>query len=137
MEHNWDSVGWHDHQTSLQEHDELYRVAVLHFSRSPPELKEVLESSDELQAVQRQLQQAGHSWTLPSEAKVLLLPKVYRALLRHLTSKPVASVAAAGTVEQLRDRERCCQLVLLCLVHRGGFSWIWWNVVSRRKTHSN
>ena len=69
MEHDWDSVGWHDHQTSLQEHDEVYRVVVLHFSRSPPELKEVLESSDDLQAVQRQLQQVGHRWTLPSELR--------------------------------------------------------------------
>ena len=69
MEHDWDSVGWHDHQASLQEHDEVYRVVVLHFSRSPPELKEVLESSDDLQAVQRQLQQVGHRWTLPSELR--------------------------------------------------------------------
>ena len=36
--------------------------------------------------MQRQLQQAGHSWTLPSGAKVLLAPRAYRALLRHLSS---------------------------------------------------
>ena len=88
MEHNLDSVGWHNHEASLQGHGGLYRVVVLHFSRSPPELKDVLESSDELQAVQRQLQQAGLSWTLPSEAKVLLAPRAYRALLRHLSSNP-------------------------------------------------
>ena len=88
MENNWDSVGWHDHETSLHGHGALYRVVVLQFSRSPPELKDVLESSDELQAVQRQLRQAGLSWTLPSEAKVLLAPRAYRALLRHLSSNP-------------------------------------------------
>ena len=88
IEHNLESVGWHDHQAFLQRREAVHRVVVLHFSRSPPELKEVLESSEELQVVQRQLQQAGHSWTLPSEAKVLLEPNVYKALLRHLSYNP-------------------------------------------------
>ena len=66
----------------------MHRVVLLLFSRSPPELKEVLESSEELQVVQRQLQQAGHGWTLPSGAKTLLAPRVYRALVRHLSYNP-------------------------------------------------
>ena len=88
IEHNLDSAGWYDHQASLQVHHARHRVVVLHFSRSPPELKESLEGSEELMAVRKELEQAGGSWTLHSGTKVLLRPGVYKQLLRHLSRNP-------------------------------------------------
>ena len=88
IEHNLDSAGWHDHQASSHTSHARHRVVVLHFSRSPPELREVLESSEELWAVRNELEQTGCRWTLASGAKVFLPPGVYRELLPYLGANP-------------------------------------------------
>ena len=88
IEHNLDSAGWHGHQASSRASHARHRVVVLHFSRSPPELREVLESSEELWAVRNELEQTGCRWTLASGAKVFLPPGVYRELLPYLGANP-------------------------------------------------
>ena len=117
IEHNLDSVGWDGpHPLAARP-----RVVLLHFSRSPTELKDVLRTCVGLGAVREELEQAGCNWILPSGAKILVAPRVYHLLLSHLNCNPALELqkchvlvseelesVVMSEVRSLRSRLRVC-----------------------------
>jgi hypothetical protein len=94
--------------------DQVERVVLLQYTRSPEELDSVL--AHELEHLIHLLREAGHDWRLPSGAKVITFPQHFRAVVATMTSnqyalRPCHVIVTEGTeglvhnaVSSLRSR---------------------------------